>query len=203
MPVLTGPACNNADECPVSPFPTASSLCVPLTSAGGVNDLYFIPCSEEMTEANITDTAWWEALLSGGSGGSSLLGNVGAGLGSIAKLSDIRERISSCKPEQIISATWGLTYVLKTFDKSSEKTTHDQVSSLFDSAPRYQLIARMCDGENTVLPIGVVSLNDFNWTVPDNSEALQTITLVLSWVEKGLPRTYEVAGLSAVVPKAA
>lgn len=203
MPVLTGPGCINSDVCPVSPFPTATALCAPLTSAGGVNDLYFIPCSQEMTEANILDTAWWQTILDGDSPGSSFLGNIGQGLGSIAKKSDVKHKLSSCKPEQVVSATWGLTYILKTFDKSADKTTHEQVDALFDSASRYLLIARMCDGDNTVLPVGIFSLSDFNWNVPDDSQDLQTVTLEVSWIQRGLPRTYDVTGLSAIIPKAA
>lgn len=203
MPVLTGPACINTDVCPVSPFPTATALCNPLYSVGGVNDLYFIPCNQETTEANILDTAWWQTILDGDSPASSFLGNMGAGLGSIAKKSDRKERLRSCMVEQIISTTWGLTYVLKTFDKSVDKITHEQINTLLINANRYQLVARMCDGDNTVLPIGPISVSDFNWTVPDNAEELQTITIEVSWVELGLPKTYDVTGLSAIIPKAA
>ncbi len=203
MPVLTAAACLNTDVCPVTPFPAATALCSPLTSAGGVNDLYFIPCNEVMSEANILSTSWWQDLVDGSSPGTTFLGALGLGLGSIGKKSDKKERIGSCKVEQIISTTWALKYVLKTFDKSVDKITHAQINALLTSASRYLVIARMCDGENTVLPIGVFSLSDFNWTVPDNFEELQTVELEVSWIELGLPKTYDVVGLSAIVPKAA
>lgn len=206
MPVLTAAACNNSDVCPVTPFPAATALCVPLTSAGGVNDLYFIPCDQEMTETNILDTAWWQALKDGESGASpdgTLLGNIGLMLGSISKKSSKTERIGSCKVEQIVSTTWALKAVLKTFDKSVDKITHAQITALINSASRYQVIARMCDGDNTVLPIGIFSLSDFDWVVPDNFEEVQQVTLEISWIELGLPKTYDVTGLSAIVPKAA
>lgn len=202
MPVLTAAACVPSVECPATPFPVATASCSCTTSPGGVNDLYFIPCDQEMSETNILDTAWWTALLTAGSGGGSALGNMGLGLGNIAKKTDKKERLSSCKVEQVISTTWALTYILKCFDKSAEKVTHEQVNALINSSKNYQLIARMCDGDNTVLPIGPFSTSDFNWTVPDNFEELQFITLELSWVELGLPKTYDVTGLSAVVPKA-
>lgn len=203
MPVLTAAACLNTDVCPVSPFPVATALCNPLTSPGGVNDLYFIPCDQVMSEANILSVEWWQTIVDGSSPGSSFLGNIGLGLGSIAKKSDKKERIGSCKVEQVISTTWALKYVLKTFDKSVDKITHAQIDALINSSGRYLVVARMCDGENTVLPIGVFTLSDFNWTVPDNFEELQTVELEISWIQLGLPKTYEVAGLSAVVPKAA
>lgn len=203
MPVLTGAACLNEDVCPITPFPTATALCNPLTSAGGVNDLYFIPCNQVISEANILDTAWWQSLVDGSSPGTSFLGNIGIGLGSITKKSDKKERIGSCKGEQIVSITWALKYVLKTFDKSVEKVTHAQIQALLDSPGRYLVIARMCDGENTVLPIGTFSFSDLGWEVPDNFEETQSVPFELSWIEKALPKTYDVAGLSAIVPKAA
>lgn len=207
MPVLTAPACTPTIDCPVSPFPVATASCTCTLSVGGVNDLYFIPCTQTMSEVNITNPTWWQTIVDGQSpespgGTSSFLGNIGQGLGSIAKKSDIKQRVSSCKVEQVISTTWALKYVLKCFDKSANKVTHDQVNQLITNAKNYQLIARMCDGENTVLPIGPMILSDFNWIVPDNFEEIQTIELELSWVELGLPKTYDVTGLSAVVPKA-
>lgn len=203
MPVLTAATCIPNAECPATPFPVATANCSCTTSTGGVNDLYFIPCNQIMSETNILDTAWWQDLVDGSSPNTSFLGNMGVGLGSIAKKTDKKERLSSCKVEQVISTTWGLKYVLKCFDKSTDKVTHEQINALIANSGSYQLIARMCDGDNTVLPIGPMSLSDFNWIVPDNFEELQTIELELSWVELGLPKTYSVAGLSAVVPKAA
>ena len=153
-----------------------------------------------MSEVNVMDTAWWESVVAGGSGGA--LGSLGIGLGSIAKKTDKKERVGSCRVEQVVSTTWALKYVLKCFDKSTEKVTHQQVNALINDAGDFQMIARMCDGENTILPVGSFILSDFNWIVPDNFEEVQTLELELSWVELGLPKTYDVTGLSAVVPKA-
>lgn len=203
MPLLTGPGCTPSVACPASPFPVATANCTCLLSTGGVNDLYFIPCDQEMTETNIVDTAWWQALVDGDSPGSSFLGNIGIGLGSIAKKTDKKERVSSCKIEQVVSTTWALKYVLKCFDKSTEKVTHEQINQLISNSGNYLAIARMCDGADTVLPIGTFALSDFNWTVPDNFEEVQTVELELSWFELGMPKTYDVTGLSAIVPKAA
>lgn len=202
MPVLTAAACTPTEACPVSPFPSATALCNPLVTTGGVNDLYFIPCSQVLSEENLLDTAWWQTIVDGDSPSSSFLGSIGRGLGSIAKKADKKERLSSCQVESLISTTWALKYVLKTFDKSADKITHEQVNALIEKSKDFQLIARMCDGDNTVLPIGPFATSDFNWIVPDNFEEVQSIELELSWVELGLPKTYDVTGLSAVVPKA-
>lgn len=203
MPVLTGPACIPSVACPAAPFPVATANCFCTLSTGGVNDLYFIPCTEVLSEVNILDTAWWTGILTGGSGGSSALGNLGVGLGSIGKKTDKKERVSSCKIEQVVSTSWALKYVLKCFDKSTEKVTHEQINQLISNSNNYLAVARMCDGPDTVLPIGVFAISDFNWVVPDNFEEVQSVELELSWFELGLPKTYDVSGLSAVVPKAA
>jgi len=202
MPLLTGAGCLVNANCPAVPFPVATANCTPQLTVGGVNDLYFIPCSQEMTEANLLDVAWWEALVTGSSPGTSFLGSIGVGLGSIAKKSDKKERVGSCEVERVISTTWALKYTLKIFDKSVDKITHQQINLLINSPGNYLVIARMCDGDDTVLPIGRFITSDFNWTVPDNFEEIQSVDLELSWFELGLPKTYTVTGLSAVVPKA-
>lgn len=202
MPLLTGPGCTPNVDCPATPMPTATAQCQCAISNGGVNDLYFIPCDQEMTEVNILDTAWWQTLKDGSSGGGSFLGNIGIGLGSITKKTDKKERMGSCEIERVVTTTWALKYVLKCFDKSTDKITHQQVNLLINAPGNYLLIARMCDGDDTVLPIGRFTASDFNWVVPDNFEEVQSIELELSWVETGLPLTYTVMGLSAIVPKA-
>lgn len=202
MPVQTAAACIPSILCPATPFPVATASCSCTLSVGGINDLYFIPCDQEMTEVNILDTSWWTTLQTGLSPNTPYLGNLGIGLGSIAKKTDKKERVGSCRVEQVISTTWAIKYTLKCFDKSAEKVTHEQINQLINSAGNYQLIARMCDGDDTVLPVGPFTLSDFNWTVPDNFEEVQSVDLEFSWFELALPKTYTVTGLSAIVPKA-
>lgn len=203
MPVLTAAACNPTVDCPIVIFPQANESCVCTLSVGGISALYFFPCTAEMTEANLLNTAWWDDFVNGSGPLGIALGTLSGGLGSIAKKADLKTRVSSCRVEQIVSTTWALTYVIKCFDKTSERTTNEQVNALIQSFNNFIVVARMCDGDDTVLPIGRFTTSDFNWTVPDNFEEFQSITLEISWVELGLPRTYDVAGLSSVLPKAA
>lgn len=197
MPVTTGPQCIATVACPVLPLPQALSVCEPLTKAGGVNDLYFVPCTETVSEANITDTAWWTTLKTDGK-----LGNLGLGLGSIAKKSDKKLKVASCRPEQMTGITWALKYIIRVMDNTAADTTTEQVNAILRRYKNFQLIARMCEGNDVILPIGQFSVSDFNWEVPEDSEDVQAITLELSWTEFAKPKTYTVAGLSAVVPKA-
>jgi len=200
MPLLTAPACNPTLDCPIVEFPQSTATCEGELSVGGINDVYFIPCTQTLSEANLLDLGWWSDMIDG-SFPAATLGKLGVGLGSITKKGDKKERVASCKVEQVVQTTWALTYVLKVFDKTSARVTNEQITTLISRASNFLAIARMCDGENTVLPIGTFTVSDFNWTVPDNFEEYQSITLEISWVELGLPRTYDVPNLSSVLPK--
>lgn len=205
MPVSTGAACLVNNSCPITPMPVRPASCGLDFIYGGVNDIYFIPCTETLSEANILDVDWWDGLKGDPDASPAvpnLLGSIGLGIGSIAKQTDRREKVASCRAEQVTSTTWSLTYTIKVWDKTAADTTKTQVDAILKRFQNFQAVARMCDGDNTVLPIGTFSVGDFNWTVPESSEELQTISFRLDWIEFGIPKTYNVVGLSAVVPKA-
>lgn len=196
FPYLSGPACTLEAGCDEPDFPQSTTQCLCTTAAGGVNELYFIPCTETFTEANVTNTAWWSGLIAGGK-----LGRSGLGLGSIGKKSQRTDRVASCRTEQVTGITWALRFIIKCMDKTSTRSTHAKVNELVNKADKYIVAARMCDGDNEILPVGVFDLSDLNWTVPDNSEENQTVEIEISWKELGLPVPVTVAGLSAVLPK--
>lgn len=197
MPYLNGPGCL-LGECDPPVFPTVVEPCINTPSAGGISELYFIPCTATFSEANITDPYWWAAFIDGGT-----LGRSGAGLGSLAKKSSTSERFSSCKTEQVTQFVWALTFVKKYFDKTSARLTCAVMNEILLNSGRYLLIARMCEGDETVLPIGIFNASDGDWTVPDNFQENQSMTLELSWIELGFPCTVDVPGLAAILPKPA
>lgn len=207
MPVLTGPGCLTSTDCPEQIFPSLPSICQCTTAKGGINDIYIIPCSASLTSTNITDIAWWTTLVNGDDTATPVvppkLGRAGKGLGSIGKKSSKTQRIASCQTEQIIGITWALKYVIYCFDKTSADATRDQFNALIQKAGSFLAVARMCDGDDNVLPIGTFTLSDLDWVVPDNSEDIQNAMFELSWQEMALPSVITVAGLSAVLPKAA
>lgn len=196
FPYLSGAACTLEAGCDEPDFPQTTESCLCTTAAGGINELYFIPCTEVFTEANVTNVAWWQDLVTAGT-----LGKSGLGLGSIGKKSQRNERVASCRTEQLTGITWALRFVIKCMDKTSARSTHAKVNELIAKADKYLLVARMCDGDNDILPVGLFDLSDMNWTVPDNSEESQTVEFEASWKELGLPVPVTVAGLSSVVPK--
>lgn len=200
MPYLSGPACTIDEGCTTPAFPQTDAICTCEVAMGGIGELYFIPCTETFSEENVTSIPWWQNLLDDDPG-PRLLGRSGIGLGSIAKLSDVRERVGSCRTEQLVSATWGLTFQIKCMDKSSARSTCAKLNELIRNFPKYLLVARMCDGDDVVLPVGKFDTNDFDWTVPDNNDEVQVAQIVLAWKELGFPCTVDVPGLSAVLPK--
>lgn len=197
MPVLIGPACLTGTNCPVVLFPKNPDACARSMRKGGVNDLYFIPCSEVLSEVNLLDIAWWQGLLT-----ANKVGNIGIGLGSIARESIQTEKVGSESLPEPVNMSWGITYTIKNFDKTSADVTKEQMDKLLTRFPSFILVARMSDGDDTVLPIGNYTPADFNWTVPEDALQVQSIQFKLTWYEFGLPKQYTVAGLNAILPKA-
>lgn len=196
MPYLSGPACTIEAGCDEPDFPTSTNQCECTTAVGGLNELYFIPCTETFSEANIISLTWWQGLIT-----ASTLGRSGLGLGSITKKAQKNDRVASCRTEQVTGMTWALKFGIKCFDKTSARSTHAKVNELVTKSSKYLLIARMCDGDNDILPIGKFDMSDLNWTLPDNAEDNQVVEIELSWKELGIPVPVAVAGLSTVVPK--
>jgi len=197
MPYLSGPACI-LGTCDAPVFPTLTAACVCTVATGGINELYFIPCTETLSEANVTDPDWWAALVDPSTG---TLGRSGLGLGSIGKKNSKSERVGSCRSEQITNITWALKFTIKCFDKTSARVTCAKMTELLTNFSRYLLVARMCDGDEVVLPVGVFTTTDFDWIVPDNFEENQSAVLELSWNQLAFPCTVDVPGLEAVLPK--
>lgn len=200
MPFINGPGCIIDALCPAPAFPTSETQCVCEVAVGGLNELYFAPCTETFSEANVLDIDWWTIRV-GTPEEPGNLGKSGLGLGSITKKSQKVARVGSCRTEQLISITWALKFQIKCFDKSAARSTCAKMDELILKADKYLLIARMCDGDDTILPIGKFNTSDFNWTVPETDEDEQIAEVELSWKQLGFPCTVDVAGLSTVLPK--
>lgn len=196
MPFINAPACNTDDCVDDLVFPVTAPTCVVETAQGGINELYFIPCAETMSETNVLALSWWTGLKT-----ANKIGRSGLGIGSIGKKGDTRAKIASCRAEQLTSITWALRFRMLAFDKTSARTHCAKMNALITGFGSFLVIARMCDGADTILPIGVFTTSDANWVVPENSEDSQSMELEISWKELGMPCTVDVPGLSTVVPK--
>lgn len=200
MPYLSAAACTITGDCSEPAFPTSAQQCVCEVAVGGINELYFVPCTSVFSEVNVLDLDWWTDLV-GTAEAPGPLGRSGLGIGSIAKGGQVNERVASCRTEQLTSITWNLTFAIKCFDKSSARSTCAKMNELIRNFNQYLLVARMCDGDNTILPVGIFNTSDFDWVVPETNEESQTASVVLSWKELGFPCTVDVPGLNAVLPK--
>jgi hypothetical protein len=195
MPYVDAPACV-LGTCPAPVFPVTAASCVCDLATGGVNEVYFIHCTETLSEDNVTDPTWWQGLVTG-----NKVGRSGIGLGSIGKKSTKNERVGSCRVEQVLSVTWALKYTIKCFDKSAARTTCAKITEVLSNFDKYLAVARMCEGEETVLPIGRFTPTDLDWVVPDSFEDFQNAMFELSWKELSMPCTVDVPGLAAILPK--
>lgn len=196
MPYISAPACNASDCTDQLIFPITAPSCVCETASGGISEIYFIPCAETFSEANVTNITWWQGLAD-----DNKIGRSGIGLGSIGKKGTTTARVASCRAEQITMITWALKFTQRCFDKTSARSHCAKMNSLINSFSSYLAVARMCDGADTILPIGVFTTSDTDWIVPENSEDTQSTVLELSWKELSLPCTVDVAGLSTVLAK--
>lgn len=196
MPFIDGPACVLEPGCGAPDFPEAEAVCECTPAVGGINELYFLPCTATFTQVNVLDVAWWQGFLTAGT-----LGRSGLGLGSIGKKNQRNERFASCRTEQITGLIWALKYQQKCFDKTAARSTQAKYNELLKNFSKYLVVARMCDGGEDVLPIGQFETTDINWVVPDNFEENQMVEIELSWREMGIPTPITVPGLAAILPK--
>jgi hypothetical protein len=197
FPYLTAAACITGacdDDTPVFPVTDAACSCDILT--GGLNELYFLACTVVFSQANLTDVAFWQNLVD-----NNAVGRSGLLLGSIGQKSVKSDRLSSCRSEQVTQMVWALKAIQKCFDKTSARTTCAKNNELIKRFDKYLLVARMCDGEDTILPVGKFTTSAFNWIVPETSDDNQSTEIEFSWKELGMPCTVDVPGLSAVIPK--
>lgn len=200
MPYINGAGCTIDALCDEPDFPTSEAACNCDVAAGGISELYFLPCTETFSEANLLDLDKWTEWV-GTQVEPGVLGRSGLGLGSVGKKTQKVEKVASCRTEQLTSITWALKFVIKCFDKTAARSTCAKMNELITKSQNYLLIARMCDGTDTILPVGKFNASDFDWVVPESDEDIQAATIELSWKELGFPCTVDVAGLSAILPK--
>lgn len=198
MPFLTGAACIANEDCPVPAFPASVGTCTCDFFYGGFADLYFLPCTTDFSQASITDTDTWQAAVT-----AEEVGYMGKGLGSMAKKSDVKQRVSSCKTEDIVSITWAIKYQIKCFDLTSTSAVENKINHIVKYKDQLLLVGRMCQDDERIMPVGQFNVSDLNMTIPDNSEEPSVAEVEFSWKEFGIPKTYIVAGLGEIIPKGA
>jgi hypothetical protein len=198
MPLLSNFTDCSASACAktVLPAKTASACDCKLWS-GRINDIYFVDCGEEVSPTNIVDTGWWEDLVANGK-----IFNFGAGIGGFKVKDKVVFDAGGCGTATIQNMTWQITYKVFCVDKSTAFYTHNFANTLLAGALKnYNVILRLCDGENTLVPIGSVQLGDFDNELPDDNNAFFSFMYEFNWKSMEAPLPIEVAGLSSVISK--
>jgi hypothetical protein len=190
----SGTPCN-----PIELVSPSGNGCECTTFSGRINDLYFVDCSLVLKEQDIIDPAWWTANLTAGK-----IIPVGVGIGGYQKKDVTTFDAGGCGEPSVEKIVWQLTYKLLCIDKSAAKKTHDFADALMQGAlSKYNLIIRYCDGQDTIAPIGGVSLADFDNLLPEATSEFMEFSFEFNWNSMTAPRPLDVPGLNAVLPKAA
>lgn len=186
-------------ECNVTTLPTKSaSTCECTTWSGRLNDLYFIECSETISEANLLDTAWWQSVID-----NNKIFNLGVGIGNYGQKNITTFDKGGCGSPSVEQIEWSLTYQVYCVDKTSSFYNHEFADTLLKGALKhYNLVARYCDGDNVILPIGKVDLSSFDSALPASTEEFMSFTYEFSWKGLYVPIPMIVTGLNTVLPKA-
>lgn len=190
----TGTPCNNVTL--ISP---AGNGCDCTTMSGRINDLYFMDCSLDFTEVNLLDPAWWDTQITAGK-----IVPLGVGIGGYQKKEVTNFDAGGCGASTVERILWQLTYQVFCIDKTATKKTHDFADALINGATsKYNLVIRYCDGDEVIAPIGKVDLADFDNILPDSTTDFMSFSFEFNWRSMVTPRPVTVAGLNAVLPKAA
>ncbi len=185
--------------CNTAALPTAiADACDRDVLGGRINDIYFIDCSEEISNANLIDTDWWAGLIT-----DSKIHNLGVGIGSYAKKNSATFDAGGCGSPTIESIEWAIQYELFCIDKGTTAHTHEFANALLNGATKnYNVVARLCGGDNLIVPIGKVDISDFDNILPNATDQFMSFKYEFSWKSMTVPHILDVAGLSTVLAKA-
>lgn len=177
--------------------PVPSTSCECTTWSGRLNDLYFIECTEEVNEDNLLNAGWWSVLVQDGK-----IHRMGMGIGSYAKKNLTTFDKGGCGSASVEQIEWAINYQIFCVEKT-EFLSHQFADAMVKGAYKnYNLVARYCDGDEVILPIGKVTLSDFDSALPASPEEFMSFTYEFSWKGLWVPSPLVVAGLNDFVPKA-
>jgi hypothetical protein len=188
-------------QCATELLPVLGDPCDASVWQGRIDEILFVPCTEEIDEAWVLDLANWTAAFAGSPKGPGRTS--GKGIGDIQKSAVTAvDTGANCGVATVegAKATWQLSFRTLLIDKSDEFLTHEFANKLQAGAlSQYKLFARGCENHDIVFPIGTVSLTDYNETLPESTDDYLSISYVFQWKQKGIPTPILVQGLSAIV----
>lgn len=186
-------------DCVAVELPKLTANCDPQVWYGRVNEVIFVPCTEEIDEAWVANLTNWTSFFTGtGKGRKS-----GKGIGSFQQSTATAiDTGANCGIPTLEGAkiTWELLFRSVIVDKESTFETHEFANKLQAGAlAQYKLFARFCDAPDTILPIGKVSLSQFNNILPEGIEDFMTINYGFQWKQRGIPTPIVVPGIDAIL----
>jgi hypothetical protein len=191
-------ACKN--DCAAFELPQLTEPCDSEVWNGRVNEILFVPCTEEIDEAWVADLANWTANFVGPTTkGRRTLKGIGSFQQVNATAVDTGANCGVATLEGV-KATWELLFRSIIIDKTSAFETHNFANELAGGALKnYKLFARFCDAPDTILPIGKVALSAFNNILPEGVEEFMTINYGFQWKQRGVPMPVVVPGIDGIL----
>lgn len=191
-------ACNT--NCNTEQLPNITDPCNPEVWYGRLNEVLFVPCSEEIDEAWMMDLSNWESNFITG----SFLGRrTGKGLGSYTQTTATAiDTGANCGIPTLEGTkfTYELTFKKVIIDKSTQLTTHEFANKIQSGAlSQYKIFGRYCDAPDMILPIGKVSLSKLINTLPEGLDEYMMIEYGFQWRQMGIPTPVLVSGLGAIL----
>lgn len=186
-------------DCVASDLPNLPVECSPEVWGGRVNEIIFVPCTEEIDDEWALDLANWTRLFTGAGTGRKSGKGIGSYQQSAATAVDTG---ANCGVPTLVGVkiTWELLFRSVIIDKDAALKTHEFANKLQAGAlAQYKLFARFCDAPDTILPIGKVSLSQFNNILPEGIEEFMTINYGFQWKQRGIPTPIVVSGLDAIL----
>ena len=190
-------------ECPVCITDTVGLYkeeCAQVFQGNRINELLLVPCSSIVNDTTVIDVQFWSDLFCG----TTPLGRrTGAVVGDIIGANGTAiDTGANCGIPSLVNVNkqFELTFFKRAFDSSEEFLTNKFFSELEKGGcDRYKIFARMCNFEDTLMPIGKVALTKNIFTLPQGIEDVMTLEIGLSWRQKGVPTPIKIPGLDAAL----
>ena len=187
-------------DCAAIELPKLTESCDAEVWNGRVNEIIFVPCTEEIDDAWVADLANWTTFFVGATAkGRRTLKGIGSFQQVNATAVDTGANCGVATLEGV-KATWEILFRSVIIDKTSAFATHEFANELASGALKnYKIFLRFCDAADTILPVGKVALSAFNNILPEGVEDVMTINYGFQWKQRGIPTPVLVPGIDAIL----
>lgn len=179
------------------PNNTVTGDCKCLTISGRLNDILFVPCSEQPTAAQAIDATYWEGLVNS----DTLRRFARKGMGSFGQNNVVTQDLGGCGDEQITEMSWNILWKNYCIDRSDLNLDHAFASALLEGCiSSYNIWLRPCFDSDVLFPIGQVSITNFDAPLPESTSEKLYFEYTFTYKSLTPPCPINVPGLGAVIP---